>query len=122
MKKIVVLGAGHGGILAAIKLASKGYDVTVLEQNSRGNVSHDWEDDIRFDIFQFLEIDPPPKEVYSQKLKWRFISPDEKSFYAFLNFPLLKKYLFQGEVLLITLFLSLKKRVQKYNSILRHFH
>lgn len=91
MKKIVVLGAGHGGILAAIKLASKGYDVTVLEQNSRGNVSHDWEDDIRFDIFQFLEIDPPPKEVYSQKLKWRFISPDEKSFLRVPQLPPLEE-------------------------------
>ena len=30
-KKILVLGAGQGGMVAAIKLAEAGYDVTVLE-------------------------------------------------------------------------------------------
>ena len=31
MKKILVLGAGQGGMVAAIKLAEAGCDVTVLE-------------------------------------------------------------------------------------------
>jgi len=91
MKKIVVLGAGHGGVLAAIKLATNGYDVTILEKAERGQVSHNWEDDIRFDIFKFLEIDPPPEEVYSQKLKWRFVSPDEKSFLRVPQLPPLEE-------------------------------
>jgi phytoene desaturase len=34
MKKISVIGAGLGGLSAAIRLAHKGFDVTVYEQNS----------------------------------------------------------------------------------------
>lgn len=34
MKKIIVIGAGFSGLSAATALASKGYDVTILEKNS----------------------------------------------------------------------------------------
>ncbi len=34
MKRVVVIGAGVGGIAAAARLAQNGYDVTVLEKNS----------------------------------------------------------------------------------------
>ena len=34
MKKVVVIGAGIGGISTAIRLAKKGYDVTVLEKSN----------------------------------------------------------------------------------------
>lgn len=79
MRNIVVIGAGHGGLVAAYKLASNGYNVTVIEKAEETNISYDWEDDIRFDIFEVTGIPLPPKEIYSQKLKWRFISPDEKN-------------------------------------------
>lgn len=36
--KIVVAGMGHGG------LAAHGYDVTVLEQKSKGTLGYDWTD------------------------------------------------------------------------------
>ena len=35
MKKIVVAGAGHGGLTASYHLALKGYDVTVLEYKEK---------------------------------------------------------------------------------------
>ena len=35
MKKILVAGAGHGGITCAYNLAKAGYDVTVIEKNKR---------------------------------------------------------------------------------------
>ncbi|MBI2444821.1 phytoene desaturase [Candidatus Micrarchaeota archaeon] len=35
MKKIVVIGAGIGGLSCAAQLAKKGFDVTVLEKNAR---------------------------------------------------------------------------------------
>ena len=35
MKTILVAGAGHGGLSAAINLARKGYDVTVIEKQKR---------------------------------------------------------------------------------------
>lgn len=37
MSRILVAGAGHGGVTAAIKLAEAGYDVTIVEKNSREN-------------------------------------------------------------------------------------
>ena len=44
MKKIIVAGAGHGGIAAAALLAKQGYDVTVLEMKKRADMGHDWHD------------------------------------------------------------------------------
>ena len=35
MKKIIVAGAGHGGLTAAYNLAKNGFDVTVYEKNKR---------------------------------------------------------------------------------------
>ena len=42
--KIVVAGMGHGGLAAAAELAAHGYDVTVLEQKSKGTLGYDWTD------------------------------------------------------------------------------
>lgn len=54
MKKIIVAGAGHAGLAAAAKLAENGFDVTVIEKNSRSAMGHDWED--RFDFSLLSEI------------------------------------------------------------------
>lgn len=79
MKKVIVIGLGQGGALVAGKLALAGYDVEVFERASRGATSHDWHDDIRFDIFEICGIAPPPTHCYTQKSKWLFVSPDEKN-------------------------------------------
>ena len=51
MAKAVIIGAGIGGIAAGIRLAVKGYDVTVLEANeSFGGKMHEfWLSKFRFD-------------------------------------------------------------------------
>ena len=36
MSKIIVAGAGHGGVVAAIKLAEAGHDVTIFEKSKEG--------------------------------------------------------------------------------------
>ncbi|NLB36145.1 MAG: NAD(P)/FAD-dependent oxidoreductase [Clostridiales bacterium] len=41
-KKIIVAGAGHGGLIAAAMLAIKGYNVTILERGKKGSVGNDW--------------------------------------------------------------------------------
>ncbi|MBR6940121.1 MAG: NAD(P)-binding protein, partial [Clostridia bacterium] len=44
MRKIIVAGAGHGGLVAACRLAEAGYDVTVVEKKERNETGHDWHD------------------------------------------------------------------------------
>ncbi|MCR5485392.1 MAG: NAD(P)/FAD-dependent oxidoreductase [Clostridiales bacterium] len=45
MKKIIVAGAGHGGIAAAYNLAKKGYDVTVYDRvQKEEDLGHEWQD------------------------------------------------------------------------------
>ena len=78
-KKILVLGAGQGGMVAAIKLAEAGYDVTVLEAAKEAEAGYPWYDDIRHDIFDLVDIPEPPREDYTQKSKWIFWSPDNQS-------------------------------------------
>lgn len=79
MAKIVVIGMGQGGVLAGGMLAKAGYDVAIYEKSPKGAVSHDWYDDIRFDIFEISGIAPPSRENYTGKSKWLFVSPDEKN-------------------------------------------
>ncbi|MBD5092471.1 MAG: FAD-binding protein [Clostridiales bacterium] len=78
MSKIVVIGMGQGGMVAAIKLAEQGHSVCVYEQSEKGAVSYDWTDDIRSEIFEHCNLPMPSEEIYFQKNKWVFVSPNEK--------------------------------------------
>jgi len=51
MQKVVIIGAGIGGLAASIRLAAKGYNVTVLEQEDKpgGKMSEIRAGDFRFD-------------------------------------------------------------------------
>ncbi len=40
MKRVLVIGAGHNGLVAAIHLAAHGLDVTVLEHAADAGRSH----------------------------------------------------------------------------------
>ena len=52
-KKIIVAGAGHGGLTAAGLLAEKGFDVTIYERGQKGKLGYDWTD--IFDPLFFYE-------------------------------------------------------------------
>lgn len=76
---IAVIGLGHGGMVAAVKLRQQGCDVTIFEQKAQADVGYPWYDDIRADIFESCGLPMPPRECYTNKGKRLFISPDEQN-------------------------------------------
>jgi flavin-dependent dehydrogenase len=50
-KKILIAGAGHGGLVAAAYLAEQGYDVSVYEKVKRCELGYPWDDMINRDTF-----------------------------------------------------------------------
>lgn len=71
-KKIVIVGAGPGGLAGALLLSSKGYDVTVFEkQASVGGRNGKFEiDGFRFDIGPtFLSMVQIAEEIFEESGK-----------------------------------------------------
>ena len=61
MAKILVAGAGHGGLSAAFNLASQGQDVTVYEKHKEDELGHDWQDFFDFKCLSYAGF-PMPEE------------------------------------------------------------
>lgn len=59
--KIVIAGAGHGGLVAAYHLAKNGADVTVLEASSLHTMGHEQPDSVFVECFEKADI-PVPQE------------------------------------------------------------
>ena len=81
MKKILIAGAGHGGLVAAAKLASAGYDVTVIEKGPAGSPGHDWEDRFSFPDFcaaADIPVEDFPEGSYRDRGDCVFISPAKR--------------------------------------------
>ena len=76
--KIVIAGAGHGGIVAARELALQGFEVHVYEKKGRDNLSWDWRDNMELDTFQEIGIPEPKKSDYLRPENLTFLSPDEE--------------------------------------------
>ncbi len=75
MSKIIVAGAGHGGLVAAIHLAKNGYDITVIEKQKRENMGHDWHDWLSYNAFDLSGIDRPSEEMYFKGVPQGFRNP-----------------------------------------------
>ena len=78
MRKIIVAGAGHGGLSAAIQLAKAGYDVTVYEQHKREGIGHDWHDCMTPKTFEQLGIEMPDESEYMLTPAMRYNPPSKK--------------------------------------------
>lgn len=65
MKKIVIAGAGIGGLVTAINLAKKGFDITVYEAKERHELGHDWCDTVYKPSFPKAGIPLPSDEHFS---------------------------------------------------------
>ena len=59
MSEIIVAGAGHGGLVAALKLAELGHKVTVYEKFGRENLGHDQKDPVDASFFDYAGITYP---------------------------------------------------------------
>ena len=68
-KKIIIAGAGHGGLTAAALMAKAGLDVTVIEKNEEGKLGYDWYDALNPAIFALVGC-PHPNEA-GIPWKWR---------------------------------------------------
>ena len=64
-KKIVIAGAGHGGLIAGAKLAQAGYDVTVYERKIRSELGYDWEDAIDLRVFAECGLELTPRRIFA---------------------------------------------------------
>ena len=65
MKKIIVAGAGHGGLVAAKALAEAGYDVTVYEKKQEDGLGYPQYDSVHLDGFEKAGV--PIPEAYKVK-------------------------------------------------------
>jgi len=66
MKKVIVCGAGIGGLVSAIYLAHKGHEVSIFEKNARagGKVDEYYKDGFRFDTGPTLIAMPQVLEEF----------------------------------------------------------
>ena len=76
--KIIVAGAGHGGIATAAILAQNGYDVTVYEKNKEGTLGYDWTDIFAPGALKIAGMDMPDEDKYEFKENMTFYSTDMK--------------------------------------------
>jgi len=75
MKKIVIAGAGHGGLTAAGYLAAQGYSVEVYEKRKRDELGYDWHDTIAASTFEYAGI-KVGKDEYTGRPNSTFFPPN----------------------------------------------
>ncbi len=73
--KILVAGAGHGGLTAAAILAKNGCDVTVVEKSPLKDLGYDWHDVFGLDAFDFADVPRPDPSQYGPYTGDSFAGP-----------------------------------------------
>ena len=75
MSKILVAGAGHGGLICAYHLAKEGFDVTVYESKKREDMGHDWHDWLSYGAFDNSDIPRPDESIIIPGIPSMFRNP-----------------------------------------------
>ena len=82
MKKVIVVGAGIGGLCTAVRLLNKGYDVTILEKekNIGGKVNIRVKDGAKFDLTASVLMTPETYiSIFSE------VGKDYKDYFEMIN-------------------------------------
>ena len=77
MFKIIVAGAGNGGLTAAANLAKNGFDVTVVEAKERADSGHDWLDSILISAFEQSGIPTPDMKQFKPQYRMCYYDPEK---------------------------------------------
>ena len=75
-KKIIVAGAGHGGLTAAGLLAEKGFDVTIYERGQKGKLGYDWTDIFDPKALDLVGCSRPSEDKFEWKVDMTFWGPE----------------------------------------------
>lgn len=75
-KKIIVAGAGHGGLTAAALLAEKGFDVTIYERGKKGKLGYDWTDIFDPKALDLVGCPRPSEDKFEWKVDMTFWGPE----------------------------------------------
>lgn len=74
-KKVIIAGAGHGGLVCAYNLAKNGFSVTVYEKSQREELGYDWLDTMEKYVFKDCNLPQPPEDVFGEYETAVFNSP-----------------------------------------------
>ena len=75
MARIIVAGAGNGGLVAAIKLAKAGFEVMVFEKLPKNELGLPQQDVFDKDTFAYIDL-PSPKNITMCKNRLTLIAAD----------------------------------------------
>ena len=75
MKQILIAGAGHGGLVAAVHLANAGHRVRVVEKGKRADLGHDWHDWLEYAAFDGAGIPRPDDSICLKGVAQGFRNP-----------------------------------------------
>ncbi|MBR1747425.1 MAG: NAD(P)/FAD-dependent oxidoreductase [Clostridia bacterium] len=82
--KIIVAGAGHGGLVAGALLSKNGHDVTVIEKSDDvKDLGYEWEDRFDFDLLAEtigVSTDDFPTGAWQYRGDSVFVSPSKNTF------------------------------------------
>jgi len=76
--EIIIVGAGHGGLVAASKLAKKGFKVHIYETKGLDKLSWDWGDAFNRNVFKRVGIPEPVSSQFFIPESYSFSSPNEQ--------------------------------------------
>ncbi len=69
IKRIVIAGAGLGGLVAGINLARSGLPVELFEKRCRDELGYPWEDAMDPSVFAYCSLEEPPGEHFLPYIK-----------------------------------------------------